>query len=323
MLPEIVDSLGVVGEATALPEPLRSAVCSVISRRPSSARDALRPNEAKVTFGTGAMLDCVTAPARSSDAGATTGPFPSSPGAKRADRSGDSRRRCSRPGRASNGSSGLGLVSTPAESEALALSVPDAGGVFFVPRIERHGRTVVGLGARGAFVGLSASTTRAEVVRAVLEGIAHTGADLLEAIEADANLHVDMLHVDGGMTANRIFVELSPTRRNEWSFRRRVKEATMLGAAFAAGTACGVWPSLESTPELIRTEAAVEPRAPPRPPALVRRTRAGVEDGPRSLSDQFLRPLDCESERFVERRIARQQRVEAHEVTRHREADDG
>ena len=154
----------------------------------------------------------------------------------------------------------LGLVSTPEVIRNARRFGPRRRRRGLRACIERHGRSVVGLGARGAFVGLSASTSRAEVVRAVLEGIAHAGADLLEAIEADANLHVDTLHVDGGMTANRTFVELVASANQRVVVPSAVREATMLGAAFVAGAASGVWPSLDSTPKLIRPEEAVEPR---------------------------------------------------------------
>ncbi len=260
MLPEIVDSLGVVGEATALPG--APPISGLLGDQQASlvGQGRLHPNEAKVTFGTGAMLDCVTASRPEFETRGDHGTFPVVAWREAGRSIWGLEAAMLSAGACVEWIASLGLVSTPAESEALALSVPDAGGVFFVPALNGTGAPLWDLGARGAFVGLSASTTRAEVVRAVLEGIAHAGADLLEAIEADANLHVDMLHVDGGMTANRIFVELVASATQRVVVPSAVKEATMLGAAFAAGTACGVWPSLESTPELIRTEAAIEPR---------------------------------------------------------------
>ena len=108
MLPEIVDSLGVVGEATALPG--APPISGLLGDQQASlvGQGRLHPNEAKVTFGTGAMLELSDRVPPGVRRGATTGPFPWSPGAKRADRSGDSRRRCSRLGRASNGSRASG-----------------------------------------------------------------------------------------------------------------------------------------------------------------------------------------------------------------------
>jgi glycerol kinase len=121
-------------------------------------------------------------------------------------------------------------------------------------------------GARGAILGLTRGSGRPQVVRAVLEGVAHSGADLLEAAEKDAGLAIDHLRVDGGMTANRVFlqaladacarpVEVSPQL-----------EATTLGAGFLAGLATGVWKDLGDVAATWSPRAVIEPsgRAPER-----------------------------------------------------------
>ncbi len=82
----------------------------------------------------------------------------------------------------------LGIIEAAADTDEIAGSVPDAGGVFFVPALLGLGTPVWDFGARGTLVGITRGTTRAEIVRAVLEGIAHRGADLLEAVEADSGL---------------------------------------------------------------------------------------------------------------------------------------
>ena len=115
----------------------------------------------------------------------------------------------------------------------------DTGDVWFVPALLGLGTPVWDFGARGTFVGLTRGSGRPELVRAVLEGVAHRGADLLEAAEADSGLPIGPLRVDGGMSDNPVFtqaladacgrpVEISP-----------VLEATTLGAAYLAGMAIG------------------------------------------------------------------------------------
>ena len=99
----------------------------------------------------------------------------------------------------------LGLLSSVAESDEVAASCADSGGVYFVPALLGLGTPLWDYGARGTLLGLTRGSGRAEVVRAVLEGIAHRGADLLEAAETDSGLSIGSLRVDGGMSANRHF----------------------------------------------------------------------------------------------------------------------
>lgn len=259
MLPKIVDSLGVVGEATALPG--APPISALIGDQQASliGQGCLRQNEAKVTFGTGAMLDCVVTSRPAFDVRGDHGTFPIV-----AWRSGDVPTWGLEAAMLSAGAcvdwiAGLGIITSPDDSGPLAASVPDAGGAFFVPALNGVGAPLWDLGARGAFVGLSASTSRAELVHSVLEGIAHAGADLLEAAEADGNLRVDELHVDGGMSANPTFVQLVADATRRVVVPSTVTEATTLGAAFAAGTARGVWDALEEATATIRNETLIEP----------------------------------------------------------------
>ncbi|MEO5678998.1 MAG: FGGY-family carbohydrate kinase, partial [Acidimicrobiales bacterium] len=115
-------------------------------------------------------------------------------------------------------------------------------------------------GARGTLLGLTRGSGRAEIVRAVLEGVAHRGADLLEAAEQDAGVRVEALRVDGGMTANAVFVQAladSVGRPVEVSPER---EATTLGAAYLAGLATGVWASEDELAERWAPAVVVQPR---------------------------------------------------------------
>ena len=153
----------------------------------------------------------------------------------------------------------LQIISTSQESHEIASQVKDSGGVVFVPALFGLGTPHWDYGARGTLLGLTRGTTRAHIVRAVLEGIAHRGADMLEAVIADTNLSVSSLRVDGGMSQNQTFtqslanatglnVEISP-----------VAEATTLGAAFLAGIAVGTWPSIEQATSTAKPANVVTP----------------------------------------------------------------
>jgi glycerol kinase len=128
----------------------------------------------------------------------------------------------------------LGLISTVAEGEALATSVATTDGVAFVPAFAGLGTPRWDFGARGAFFGLTRGSTSAHLVRAVLDGIAHRGADLLDAAEAEVGVELAQLRVDGGMSANHYFVQ----RLADFSGREVAvsaeREATTRGAGLMA-----------------------------------------------------------------------------------------
>ena len=123
----------------------------------------------------------------------------------------------------------------------MAAACDDTGDVWFVPALLGLGTPVWDFGARGTFVGLTRGTGRPELVRAVLEGVAHRGADLLEAAEADSGLPIDSLRVDGGMSANPVFIQALADACGRPIEIAPVLEATTLGAAYLAGMAVGTW----------------------------------------------------------------------------------
>ena len=140
---------------------------------------------------------------------------------------------------------GLGIIGSAAESEALARSVPDTGGVTFVPAF-------VGLGtphwepeARGTIVGLTRGTTRAHLVRAALEAIAFSSADLLHAMTGAGGVEVPALRVDGGGAANDWMMQFQADALGVPVERPDMVETTALGAAALAGLALGVWRGTE------------------------------------------------------------------------------
>ena len=141
---------------------------------------------------------------------------------------------------------GLGLITKAAESDALAASVPDTGGAYFVPAFVGLGAPYWDMYARGTMVGLTRGTTRAHLVRAALEAIAYQSRDVLEAMAADAGVPIDALRVDGGATANDFLCQFQADILGVPVLRPAVIETTALGAAYLAGLGAGLWPSLDA-----------------------------------------------------------------------------
>ena len=139
----------------------------------------------------------------------------------------------------------MGMLAESAESEALARSVPDTGGVYLVPAF-------VGLGApywdsevRGTVVGITRGTTRAHFVRAALEAIAYESRDLLDAMEKDSGRALASIKADGGATANSFLMQFQADIIDKNVVLPEVAETTALGAAYMAGLAVGYWSGLD------------------------------------------------------------------------------
>jgi len=138
---------------------------------------------------------------------------------------------------------GLQVIATSAESEQIAASVPDTGGVYFVPAFVGLGAPHWDMYARGAILGLTRGTTRAHLVRAALEAIAYQTREVLEAAISDAGLRLSELRVDGGATVNNLLMQIQADILGTPVVRPVVKETTALGAAYLAGLAVGYWRS--------------------------------------------------------------------------------
>ncbi|MCC5574637.1 glycerol kinase GlpK [Microtetraspora sp. AC03309] len=139
----------------------------------------------------------------------------------------------------------LGIISGAAQSEALARQVDDNGGVYFVPAFSGLFAPYWRSDARGVIVGLSRYNTNAHIARAALEAICYQTRDIVEAMQRDSGVTLDVLRVDGGVTANNLCMQLQADILGVPVSKPVVAETTALGAAYAAGLAVGFWRSTE------------------------------------------------------------------------------
>ncbi len=135
----------------------------------------------------------------------------------------------------------LGVIRTAAEIEPLAASVPDSGGVVFVPAFTGLGAPHWDPHARGAILGLTRGTTAAHIARAALEAIALQTADVLDAMRADSGLDLTELRVDGAASRNDLLMQIQADIAGARVVRSSIAETTALGAAYLAGLASGFW----------------------------------------------------------------------------------
>ncbi|MGH6655191.1 MAG: glycerol kinase GlpK [Actinocrinis sp.] len=142
----------------------------------------------------------------------------------------------------------LGIISGAAQSETLARQVEDNGGIYFVPAFSGLFAPYWRSDARGAIVGLSRFNTNAHLARATLEAICYQTRDVVEAMQRDAGVRLDVLRVDGGVTANELAMQIQADVLGVPVSKPVVAETTALGAAYAAGLAVGFW---KSTDELV------------------------------------------------------------------------
>jgi glycerol kinase len=152
---------------------------------------------------------------------------------------------------------GLGIIGAAAESEALARTVPDSGGVVFVPALTGLGAPDWDPAARGTIVGITRGTTRAHLTRATLEAIAFEVRDVVELLP-----DVRTLRVDGGAAANDLLLQLQADTLSMPVERPSVVETTGLGAAFLAGLGTGVWSSTDELASTWQVDATFAPTAP-------------------------------------------------------------
>jgi glycerol kinase len=154
---------------------------------------------------------------------------------------------------------GLGIIEHAADIEALASSVPDAGGIYFVPALSGLGAPYWDPHARGAIVGITRGTNRAHLARATLEAIAFQSAELIEAMAADSGIGLTELRVDGGATASNLLMQMQANLLGVPVVRPRITETTALGAAYLAGLAVGFWADTEEIAAMWARDRVFEP----------------------------------------------------------------
>lgn len=156
---------------------------------------------------------------------------------------------------------GLGIIRSSSEVEALAASVPDTGGVYFVPALTGLAAPHWDQYARGAISGISRGTTAAHIARAALEGIAYQTLDIVGAMQRDAGVSLVELKVDGGAARNDLLMQFQADLLATKVIRPRVTETTALGAAYLAGLAVGYWESVGEIRKQWQAEHIFEPAA--------------------------------------------------------------
>jgi len=260
-LPDVVDSTGVLGRATALDG--APPLAALIGDQQSSlvGQGCVHPGLAKVTFGTGGMLDLNLGADRPRfDRQGDGGCFPIV-----AWRQGGSTVWGVEAVMLAAGTNvewlrdDLGIIATAAESHDVASRCHTADGVVYVPALLGLGTPRWDYGARGTLLGITRGSERPQIVRAVLEGVAQRGADLVDAAEADTGLTIPSLRVDGGMSDNPTFLQALADATQRPIEVSPVREATTLGAAFLAGLAVGTWATWDDIAATWAPRATVEP----------------------------------------------------------------
>ena len=154
---------------------------------------------------------------------------------------------------------GLGVIRSSSEIEALAASVPDNGGVYFVPALTGMGAPYWDQYAHGVICGITRGTTSAHIARAALEGIAFQTMDIVHAMEKDAGVPLAELKVDGGASRNNLMMQFQADILGACVVRPQVTETTAMGACYLAGLAVGYWNSLDEIKAQWQVERCFQP----------------------------------------------------------------
>lgn len=157
---------------------------------------------------------------------------------------------------------GLSIIKSSSEIESLAMTVPDNGGVYFVPALTGLGAPYWDQYAKGTICGLTRGTTAAHIARAALEGIAFETMDIVNAMEHDAGIKLAELKVDGGASRNNLMMQFQADILGTKVIRPKVTETTAMGACYLAGLATGYWDSLDDIKRQWNADKVFEPLAP-------------------------------------------------------------
>lgn len=173
---------------------------------------------------------------------------------------------------------GLGLLEDAADSEAMATSVEDNDGVYFVPALSGLAAPYWDQFARGTLVGLTRGTTKNHIVRAALEGIAYQVADVLKAMEQDMQSETKEMRVDGGAVKNDFLMQFQADILQSQVIRPEIMETTAMGAAYLAGLATGYWESIDDIQNQWQVDREFDPEMEAVDAAkLLKRWHAAVE----------------------------------------------
>jgi glycerol kinase len=260
LLPEIRPSIGVFGRTKGVPGlPDGIPIASIAGDQQAAlfGQACFEPGQAKCTFGTGSfvLLNTGERPVFSRSGCLTTVAW----------------RWKAKTFYALEGSAfvcgaavqwlrdGLSLFAESAQVEALARSVPDCGGVQFVPALTGLGAPHWKPEARGVISGLTRGTTKAHLARAALEGMALQNVDLLLAMQKDLGWRLRSLKVDGGASANDLLMQMQADLLGTACVRPKVIETTSAGAAFMAGLGVGLWKDLASVRRVWVKDREFEP----------------------------------------------------------------
>lgn len=263
LLPALADTVGVVGQATDLPD--SPPIAALVGDQQSSlaGQGCTLKGLGKATFGTGAAVDiCLGHRRVGFDRRGPHGSFPIVCWTQAGDITWGVEALDLTAGSCVSWLSGL-LGISPEDSQDLAEQCPDSGGVFFVPALEGLGAPQWDFGARAGFVGLTRGTQRPHLVRAVLQGVAYRGAELVRTAQADADVALDSLRVDGGMSRNRVFTQALADALQLPVEIAQESESTLLGAGYLAGYATGMWSGWQEISQLWQPSQIVEPQQAP------------------------------------------------------------
>jgi glycerol kinase len=263
-LPTIVDSSGTLGPAVVLTG--APPIAALVGDQQSSllGQGCVHRGDAKITFGTGGMLDLHLGSERPRfDKQGTGGCFP----IVTARHSGELSWGVEAVMLAAGTNvewlrDDLGIIDTAAQSHDVASQCEHTDGVVYVPALLGLGAPHWDHGARGALLGLTRGSGRPQIVRAVLEGVAQRGADLVASAETDSGLSIPALRIDGGMSDNPTFVQALADATQRPVEVSPVREATTLGAAFLAGLTTGTWSGWDDIAATWKPARTVEPGAP-------------------------------------------------------------
>jgi glycerol kinase len=155
---------------------------------------------------------------------------------------------------------GLKLIQTSGDVEALSLKENDNGGVYMVPAFTGLGAPYWNQHAKGMIIGLTRGSSDAHIARAAVESIAYQTMDVLKAMEADANISIKEVRVDGGATVNNYLMQFQADILNTKVIRPQITETTALGAAYLSGLAIGFWSDIKEIEAYWQKERIFEPQ---------------------------------------------------------------